>query len=198
MSQFAASDDAEKRGTLRCALDVPLPELLDLYTVDGLARPLHVKAAILQAARSASVGWWLDEKLIAAALFYPLADDLAELVFACRPEAGRYLVAIVHEARLIRAKLPDHVRIRATVRLGHVPGRRLALLCGLTLIGVSGAFEQYELSYGQFRERHYQDIHPTHAANQPEQPATTAAPAAGTTSPRKRARAAARTTIDCD
>lgn len=130
---------------IRSTTAVPLPELLELYTTDGRAKPLHVRAAILQAARSESVGWWDGNRLLAAALLYPLAPGLCELVFACRPEAGRHLVAIIHSARLIRADLPDDLRIRATVRTGHAPGRRLARLCGFQPAGTAGLFEHYEL-----------------------------------------------------
>lgn len=141
---------------LRAVSPVPLPALLDLYTVDGTAKPLHVKAAILQGARSESVGWYelgdgsVPDRLLAAALLYPLgaepgADDVRELVFACRPEISRHLAAVIRTARLSRARMPEGVRIRATVRAGHVPGRRLALLCGLAFAGEAGGFERYEV-----------------------------------------------------
>lgn len=133
--------------TLHVVAPAPVEDVVLLY--DGALKPPLAKAAILQAARSHAIGFYEDEAIVAAALLYPRAPDLLELVFACRPRAGRHLTAIVHTARLTRSALAHHapLTVRATVRAGHEPGRRLARLCGLHRVRETGGFEHWECAW---------------------------------------------------
>lgn len=137
--------------TLRAVTPAPMAELLDLYTSNGLGKPINVKAAILQAARSESIGFYDGDRLVAAALLYPLdaervGEELRELAFACVPDVAPHLVSLIHTARLTRSALVNTgpVRIRARVRLHHKPGQRLAILCGLQRVRIEGWFEIWE------------------------------------------------------
>lgn len=135
-----------------CAIrPVPMPALLDLYATIAPLKPLHARAALLQAARSDTEGWRLGDRLIAAAMFYPLppvhaGERHVELAFACLPELRRHLTAFIHAAQLTRARLASDgpVRVRALVRTGHRPGHRLAVLCGMSRSGSAGAFDVWE------------------------------------------------------
>jgi hypothetical protein len=131
-----------------------LHEVLDLYAASVPMKPLNVKAAILQHARSDSEIYFAagdDVHAIAAAMYYPLPAEtpgvrLFELAFVCRPAMAGHLIAFVHLSHLTRARLANDgpVRVRAHVRRGHRPGARLALLCGMTLAGSCGAFDRWE------------------------------------------------------
>lgn len=129
---------------------VPVADLVSLYAHAGAIKPLHLKAALLQAARGASVGFLADGRLVAAAVLYPCeperpGEHLAELAFVCMPAAARHVLAIVRHARLTAARLPDHVRIRAHCARDAVAGRRLAWMCGLRPRGKAGRFKRYEI-----------------------------------------------------
>lgn len=137
--------------TLRAISPVPMPALLDLYAAIAPLKPLHVRTAMLQIARSDTEGWLLGDRLVAAAMFYPLpqaqpGERHFELAFACRPELRQHLVAFIHAAELTRARLASDgpVRVRALVRYGHRPGARLARLCGMSRTGHAGAFDVWE------------------------------------------------------
>lgn len=130
---------------------VPMPALLDLYASIAPLKPLHARAALLQAARSETEGWLLGDRLIAAAMFYPLpqvqpGERHIELAFACLPELRHHLTAFIHATQLTRARLASDgpVRVRALVRTGHRPGARLAVLCGMSRSGSDGAFDVWE------------------------------------------------------
>lgn len=137
--------------TIRAIRPVSMPALLDLYAAIAPLKPVHAQAATLQIARSDTEGWLLGDRLIAAAMFYPLpavnaGERRFELAFACLPELRRHLVAFIHASQLTRARLASDgpVRVRALVRYGHRPGARLAVLCGMTRIGAAGAFDVWE------------------------------------------------------
>lgn len=137
--------------TIRAVSPAPLPDVLALYQATAPMKPVMASAAILQAARSDTIGWFAGDRMIACALLYPLDPDGSgidrrELLFACRPEASRHLVSIIHAARLTRSRLNDTaaVSLVARVRLGHQPGRRLAALCGLSSVGTEGGCEIFE------------------------------------------------------
>lgn len=133
--------------TLRITTPVPLPEIVAMLATGDRpmkprARAIVAGSAILQGARSESIGFWEGDELIALVTLYPLeperaGEDLRELSFACRPAAARHLCGIIHHARLTRAHLAKDqaLRIRATVAKGHEPGRRLARLTGLSFAG---------------------------------------------------------------
>ncbi|WP_126398369.1 hypothetical protein [Blastochloris tepida] len=132
---------------------VPVPDLIDLWSVVTPRKAPWVDAVILQVARSDSIGWTKDGKLVAAALLYPVDAGSAELVFACRPlepQAAVLLVrAVLRAARLSVRQLSavGSFRVVARVRLGHCPGSRLASLAGLRPTGISGNFEIWERSW---------------------------------------------------
>ncbi len=128
-----------------------MPALLDLYASIAPLKPLHVRTAMLQIARSDTEGWLLGDRLVAAAMFYPLppvnaGERHVELAFACLPDLRQHLVAFIHAAELTRARLASDgpVRVRALVRTGHRPGARLAVLCGMSRSGSHGAFDVWE------------------------------------------------------
>jgi hypothetical protein len=137
--------------TLRAVSPAPLPDVLALYQATAPMKPVTASAAILQAARSDTIGWFAGDQMIAAALFYPLdperpGEDLRELAFVCLPALSGHLPAFIRSARLTRARLGEDalVRIRAHVRLGHLPGQKLARLCGMVAVSVVGDFERWE------------------------------------------------------
>lgn len=145
--------------TLRVQLYPPFVHLLALYAREGVMPRLQFKAAMLQAARAETVGFYDDDTIVAAALLYPLeaerpGEDLRELLFVCVPQAARHVRTIVRAAVAIRARWAltppalahsAQVRIRATVMRGHAPGERLAALCGLRPVGHPGPVERWEL-----------------------------------------------------
>jgi hypothetical protein len=140
--------------TLRATSPAPLADVLDLYAASVPQKPLNVKAAILQHARSYSEVYIDgDGRAVAAAMYYPRpaerhGEPLVELVFVCRPELSRHLLAFVHSFHLTRARLAEDgpIRVRAFVHSGHLPGRRLAALCGMQLIETAGGFERWEIA----------------------------------------------------
>lgn len=131
---------------IRIVASAPLADVVGLYAATLPMKSISARAAILQAARAENVGFYDGDRLIACALLYQADDGSFELLFACLPEADTYLTPIIRHARLTRARLADTagIRIRARVRVGHAPGRRLALLCGLAPAGSDGGFEIYE------------------------------------------------------
>lgn len=140
-----------------------LSHLLELYEADGRLKPIQVKAAILQGARSEGISYYDDarpwgDRLIGCALLYPLNDFTYELVFACRRELARHMLTVIRHARLTAARLPDDVRIRAVCRRDNVAGRRLAWLIGLRPAGISGDFKRYE-RHGKIQRRHHLHVH---------------------------------------
>jgi hypothetical protein len=153
-------------------IPVPLDELIVLLAPARALKPgygsLLSRAAILQGARSETIGFYLDGRLIAAITLYPLdperpREDLREASFACLPEASAHMTGVIRHARLIRLRLAEHadVRIRATVLKGHEPGRRIARLIGLRPAGETGAFELWEwtpadeVRHVEIRELHH-------------------------------------------
>jgi hypothetical protein len=145
--------------TFRAVTDPPFCDVIALWGVSGAVKPIEAKAARLQAARSETVGFYEFHKMVAAACLYPCdpetpGEDLRELAFACLPEAVGHLVGIIHTARLILSRLAhvEGLRIRARVRAGYEPGRRLARLTGLHLAGADAAGnERWEWRDGQIR-----------------------------------------------
>lgn len=131
------------------AREISVCEAVAFYAAAPL-RKRQASAAIIQAARSERIGFfdrdWGD--LVAVAMLYPRTDevDVYELPFACRPDAARHLVGIVRTARLMQRRLGhiDNLTIRATVRVGHQPGRRLAKLCGFKPARVRRGFVHWE------------------------------------------------------
>jgi hypothetical protein len=137
--------------TLRIVSPAPIVETLELYMDQGRAKPIDMKAAVLQLARSRSDGYFVGDEFMAAAMYYPLAperpgEDLRELVFVCKPDFAEHMLAFIRSARSTRASLAKDgpVRVRAHVRAGHLPGHRLAVLCGMSLVGVTGSLERFE------------------------------------------------------
>jgi hypothetical protein len=137
--------------TLRLVTPAPIIEILDLYADHTPMKPINAAAARLQAARSESFGLYAGADLVAAALLYPLRPEqagerLVELAFVCRPELARHTLSLIRHAHLTRARLVQSgpVRVRAHVHSDHPPGKRLARLCGMALVGRFGAFERYE------------------------------------------------------
>lgn len=137
--------------TFRVVSPASMPEVLDLYAETTPMKPINAKAAIIQLARSDTAAYYAGGQLIAAAMYYPLPPErdgevLRELAFVCRPAFRHYLVPFIHHAHLTRVALASNgpVRVRALVRQGHKPGRRLAVLCGLSLVGARGAFDIWE------------------------------------------------------
>lgn len=132
----------------RIVVQAPLPDVMQLYSRNGLTKPLEFKAALLQAARGESVGIYAGDQIVAAVILYPVAPGEYEAAFACLPAAVHHLVPIFHAARSIRARLAETGRftVRAHVRAGHEPGRRLARLCRMTLIGSDDGYEIWQWS----------------------------------------------------
>jgi hypothetical protein len=148
--------------TLRLVTPAPAGAVLDLYAASVPMKPINVKAAILQLARSENFAFYAGEAPIAAALLYPLpaeipGERLVELAFVCRPELSRHMLAFIRLAHLMRARLAKDalLRVRAHVRRDPRPGHRLAALLGMTLVGRFGAFARYEVegSNERFRQR---------------------------------------------
>jgi hypothetical protein len=142
---------------IRAITSPPLDDVLQLYADSAGLKPrikvFAMRVALLQSARSECLGYVDDAgRLVAAVMLYPLDpekpdEDLRELVFCCRPEASAHIGAIVRHARLIASRLAqsDGLRIRATVKAGHLPGQRLARLIGMTAAGFGAdGFEHWE------------------------------------------------------
>jgi hypothetical protein len=132
-------------------------------------KPVNAAAAQLPAVRSETFGLSVGRELVAAALLYPLAPErpgehLVELAFVCRPILSRHMLSLIRHAHLTRVRLVQSgpVRVRAHVHSGQLPGKRLALLCGMKLVGRFGAFGRYEFE-SQLHERLCQES----AANVP-------------------------------
>lgn len=148
---------------LRLVTPAPMVEILDLYAEQTSMKPVSAAAARLQAARSESFGLYAGDDLIAAALLYPLRPEhpgerLVELAFVCRPDLARHTLSLIRHAHLTRARLVQSgpLRVRAHVHSDHLPGKRLARLCGMALVGRLGAFERYEfegLPHERVRQR---------------------------------------------
>lgn len=141
--------------TFRVVTPAPMREVLDLFAATTPMKPVNAKAAVLQLARSETVGYYAGAELVAAAMYYPLppeqpGEDLRELAFVCRPSFRHYLIPFARHARSMRAALASNgpVRVRALVRRGHAPGRRLAVLCGLSWVCERGAFDVWEFEGG--------------------------------------------------
>ncbi|OKO67672.1 hypothetical protein AC629_42580 [Bradyrhizobium sp. NAS80.1] len=137
--------------SLRVASPAPLPDVMDLFAASVPMKPINVKAAIVQAARSESFAFYAGAGAIAAAMLYPLpaekpGERLVELAFVCRPELAQHLRALLRLAHLTRDQLANDgpVRVRAHVRSGHLPGSRLAALLGMRMVGTFGGFERFE------------------------------------------------------
>lgn len=137
--------------TFRVVSPADMPAALQLFADTTPMKPLNAKAAMLQLARSETVAYYAGAELIAVAMYYPLPPErageiLRELAFVCRPSFRFYLVPFIHHARLTRAALASNgpVRVRSLVRQGYAPGRRLAVLCGLSLVDARGAFDVWE------------------------------------------------------
>lgn len=140
---------------LRAVESPPLDDVMQLYADQAGYKPriraFAMRAAMLQAARAEALGYYSGDCLVAAVMLYPLdperkGEDLRELVFCCRPEAARHVGAILRHGRLTASRLADtpNLRIRATVKAGHLPGQRLARLLGMAAAGVFGAIEHWE------------------------------------------------------
>lgn len=157
--------------TFRVVSPASMPAVLDLYAETTPMKPINAKAAVLQLARSETAAYYAGAELIAAAMYYPLPPEregeiLRELAFVCRPSFRHYLVPFIHHAHLTRSALASNgpVRVRALVRKGHKPGHRLAVLCGLSLVGERGAFDVWEFEGkpdGEICGRHQIPIHRT-------------------------------------
>lgn len=137
--------------TLHLVTPAPMVEILDLYADQTPMKPINAAAARLQAARSESFGLYAGDHLVAAALLYPLRPErpgerLVELAFVCRPGLARHTLSLIRHAHLTRARLVQSgpVRVRAHVHSDHLPGKRLARLCRMELVGRFGIFERYE------------------------------------------------------
>lgn len=137
--------------SLRAVTPAPIGDVVTVYTATAPMKPVNVAAMILQHARSTSIAYYADDDLLAVAMFYPLDperpdEDLAELTLACLPALAHHMIPFIRLARLTRARLANdgHVRIRAHIRTGHRPGARLARLCGMVPVGVSGSFQRWE------------------------------------------------------
>ncbi|MGY3392942.1 hypothetical protein ACVWW6_005533 [Bradyrhizobium sp. USDA 3311] len=137
--------------TLRAVSPAEAADVMNLYAFVAPAKPLFVRAAIVQFARSESIAFRDDGGTLAAALLYPLdperpGERLAELAFICLPDLSRHMLAFIRLAHLTRDRLANDglLRVRAHVRTGHRPGRRMALMLGMRLVGTVGDFERYE------------------------------------------------------
>jgi hypothetical protein len=147
--------------TLHLVTPAPMVAVLDLYAEQTPMKPVNAAAARLQAARSEGFALYAGDDLIAAALLYPLrperwfcidgceqpvAERLVELAFVCRPDLAPHTLSLIRHAHLTRARLLQSgpVRVRAHVHSDHLPGKRLARLCGMALVGRFGIFERYE------------------------------------------------------
>ena len=115
--------------TLTVTSPAPVAQILDLYAGAMVLKPLHSKAAILQAARSQSFLFSFGDRPVAAVMLYPLdverpGERLVELAFVCLPEIRRHLVSLIRHAHFTRAALVQSgpVRVRAHVRHDHSPG----------------------------------------------------------------------------
>lgn len=137
----------------------PLVDTMALHRRDLRMRRLTAKVLILQLHKSETFGL-VDEggRLFAAVGFLPLVPEregetLFELWFLCAPELSRHILQLVRLARLIFRRMAESgdVRIRALVRAGHSPGRRLAVLCGMTMSGDEAGFERWEWSFANER-----------------------------------------------
>jgi len=138
----------------------PMVETMALHRQDLRMRRLTAKVLILQLHKSETFGL-VDEtgRLLATIGFLPLVperdgEDLLELWFLCAPELGRHILRLARLARLTFRRMSDsgEVRIRALVRAGHAPGRRLAALCGMVLEGDEGGLERWEWSRADERD----------------------------------------------
>lgn len=137
--------------TLHSIRPLMMHEMFDLYASIAPLKPINARVLMLQHARSDTEGWLLGDRLVAAAMFYPLpavnaGEHHFELAFACLPELRQHLVGFIHAAQLTRARLASDgpVRVRALVRTGHRPGARLAVLCGMSRSVSHGAFDVWE------------------------------------------------------
>ena len=144
--------------TLSIACPLTLMPALDLFAATVLMKPAHFKAAMLQGARSLTYTFHDDEgRAIAAAMLYPLPGDRCfELAFVCLPQIRDHLVSLIHAVHSTRDQLVEDgpLSVRALVRASHLPGHRLAMLCGMKWAGRFGAFDLYvfEGKHGQLHQ----------------------------------------------
>lgn len=126
----------------------PLAALAFLRAGAALMNGAARKSA-LQVFGSATVGYRDDDKTIAVLGLYPAGDHVEAWLVGDPDGARPHLLAIARHARLTLAVAREHqsAPIRAHVRWGHEPGRRLARLVGFASAADDAApFERWEIS----------------------------------------------------
>jgi len=135
---------------LRLETPAPVAETIELYTRNGIIKRIDLKLAIMTFWKSDTFGFVDDKGLVAVIGLGPMpaenGETIMDLWFVCAPRVREHLREIARIARLTLAKASETtgMRIRASVRKGHLPGRKLARLAKLEPAGEIGGFEIFE------------------------------------------------------
>jgi hypothetical protein len=136
---------------------VPLDQAMRLVFPLGRAPRNLFRAMTMQLAGEA-YGFMKDGRLIMVFGLVPLQPEregerLFEFWLLIGPEAVPHLWSLVKLARLTwrRVAQDQPVTLRALVRVGHEPGRRLARLVHMQPVGEADGLEIWEWSHGRVR-----------------------------------------------
>jgi hypothetical protein len=132
----------------------PFLELLGMLRSRAPNKPRFAELSCLQISGSATVGFVEDGQLLAAMGFWPLGDGADEVFLIGLPSdvLAPRMLALTNLARLtLAARLHSGtVAIVGHVKIGHVPGERLARLAGFSPCdGAPSGFSRWELRHGQ-------------------------------------------------
>lgn len=138
---------------LRVVTPAPLEAVLATFAGGrGWAPRRHLQAALWQHAKGQSGALYRGDQALAVMGLIPLPDEpdraVLELWFSCRPEFAGAAREGLRRARLTLRSIVDSgpVVVRAYVRRGHEPGRRMARLVGMRPAAVIGDVEEWEIA----------------------------------------------------
>lgn len=132
----------------------PFLDLLGMVRSRAPDKPRIAELCCLQVAGSETVGFVENGQLIAAVGFWPLGDGRDEVFLIGLPAdvIAPRMIALASLARLtLAARLHSGtVAIVGHVKIGHMPGERLARLAGFSPCdGAPSGFSRWELRHGQ-------------------------------------------------
>lgn len=141
-------------GMIEAIHPAPFLELLGMVRSRAPDKPRFAELSCLQVAGSDTVGFLEDGRLLAAIGFWPLGDGRDEVFLIGLPAdvVGPRMISLTSLARLtLAARLHSGtVAIVGHVKIGHLPGERLARLAGFSPCdGAPSGFSRWELRHGQ-------------------------------------------------
>lgn len=91
------------------------------------------KAIVLMWSRSETISIHDGDELLAIGYLWPISEGEHEFCLSIRPPAKRHMRALIRLAQLTFAQITQTGGVVAThVRVGHLPGERMARLTGFT------------------------------------------------------------------